>query len=260
MAATSPDDPPGFFGGPTWPRIAPFAVFIALLMAEPYLADVVEPWLDPRWLYAVRSAVTVGVLAWFWGRYVELRGPHGRQGPSGAGTAEGSPKTGEGDGAAGGAGWGGPAGWVAGLALGIVAFVLWIALDVPWATMGELEPYDPTVGGEIHWGFTLTRLAGAALVVPVMEELFWRSFLMRWIDRRSFLELDPAAVSLKALLMTSAVFALEHRLWFAGLLAGLLYGELYRRTRDVRVVVAAHAVTNAALGLYVIATGSWQFW
>ena len=30
------------------------------------------------------------------------------------------------------------------------------------------------------------RWIGATLVVPVMEELFWRSFLMRWFQRTQF--------------------------------------------------------------------------
>jgi CAAX prenyl protease-like protein len=144
--------------------------------------------------------------------------------------------------------------------VGVGVFVLWIALDFPPLVMGEGDPFDPRVDGRIHPGFALTRLAGAALVVPVMEEIFWRSFLMRWLEKPSFLEVDPRQVGPKALLITSAVFAAEHRLWFAGLLAGLLYGELYRRTGDIRVVVLSHAVTNGLLGVYVLATGSWTFW
>lgn len=216
-----------------WPRIVPFAVFIALMVAEPYLADWVEPVLDPRWLYAARSGLTALVLLALWGRYVELR-PEARAGTSA---------------------------WLIGAGAGAVVFVLWITLDFAPLIMGEPEtPFDPTVDGRIHPGFALTRLAGAALVVPVMEELFWRSFLMRWIVKARFSEVEPGEVGWKPLLITSAVFALEHRLWFAGLLAGLVYGELYRRTGDLRVVILAHAVTNAALGVYVLGTGSWGFW
>jgi len=57
--------------------------------------------------------------------------------------------------------------------------------------------------------------------VPVMEELFWRSYLMRWIDQHDFLALAPAAISLKAILVSGLVFGLAHHLWFAGILAGL---------------------------------------
>lgn len=229
--ASAPRRDGGKSGG--WPRVAPFAVFIGLMIVEPYAADLLEPVLDPRWLYATRSAITALVLAVLWRRYSELR----QTNPSSA------------------------AAWLLGVGAGVAVFVLWITLDFTPLVMGEPgNPFDPTVDGRIHWGFALTRLAGAALVVPVMEELFWRSFLMRWLEKPSFLEVEPGAVGWKPLLMTSVVFALEHRLWFAGLLAGLIYGELYRRTGSLRIVILAHALTNALLGVYVLRTGSWGFW
>jgi CAAX prenyl protease-like protein len=93
-----------------------------------------------------------------------------------------------------------------------------------------------------------------------MEELFWRSFLMRWIDRHDFLSLAPALVSLKAIVISSIVFGFEHTLWFAGILAGLAYAWLYRASGSLWPPIIAHAVTNGVLGVWVIQTGQWQFW
>jgi len=93
-----------------------------------------------------------------------------------------------------------------------------------------------------------------------MEELFWRSFLMRWIDARDFLNLDARRVSGMALALTCGLFAVEHSLWVAGLMAGLAYAGLYITTNNLRAPVLAHAVTNAILGLWILATGSWQLW
>jgi CAAX prenyl protease-like protein len=104
------------------------------------------------------------------------------------------------------------------------------------------------------------RLFGLVLVVPVMEELFWRSFLMRWIARRDFLALAPARAGAVAFLLSSALFALEHSLWFAGLLAGLAYGWVYMRTGNVRVPIASHAITNGLLGAWILATQNWHHW
>jgi hypothetical protein len=203
------------------------------MAAEPLLAAWVEPFMDPRWLYGIRSAITAAVLLYFWRAYVELRG--------------GSHAT--------------ALGWLGGVAVGVVVFVLWIKLDFSPLVLGEAEdPFDPLVTGRIHAGLAFVRLAGAVLVVPLMEELFWRSFLMRWLERRNFLGVAPGTVGWTPLLMTSVVFAVEHRLWFAGLVAGLAYGELYRRTGDIRVVILAHALTNGLLGAYVLATASWAFW
>ena len=93
-----------------------------------------------------------------------------------------------------------------------------------------------------------------------MEELFWRSFLLRWIDRREFLTADPRRASWLAFAISSALFAVEHSLWFAGLLAGLAYGWLYMRSRNLWIPIVSHATTNGILGIWILATGNWRFW
>ena len=103
-------------------------------------------------------------------------------------------------------------------------------------------------------------LAGAALVVPVMEELFWRSFLMRWIERPVFQGVAPQSVGLKAIVLSTFVFTLAHTQWLAAVVAGLVYALLYVRTGKLWVAVIAHAVTNLALGIWVVQTEHWQFW
>jgi len=104
------------------------------------------------------------------------------------------------------------------------------------------------------------RWAGAALVVPVMEELFWRSFLMRWIDSPRFELVPPQRVTLRAIALSTFVFMLAHTLWLAAIAAGLVYAWLYVRTGKLWVAVIAHAVTNTLLGAWVIATGNWGYW
>ena len=97
-------------------------------------------------------------------------------------------------------------------------------------------------------------------MVPVMEELFWRSFLMRWIDNPDFEQVAPESVSPKAMLMSSLVFMLAHTQWLGALLAGLLFAWVYRYTRSLWAAVLCHAVTNGVLGLWVVVNGAWQFW
>ena len=104
------------------------------------------------------------------------------------------------------------------------------------------------------------RWIGAALLVPVMEELFWRSFLMRWIQNATFEAVDPRHVGIKAIVLSTFVFMLAHTLWLAAIVAGLAYAWLYRRTGKLWVPVIAHAVTNGALGVWVVMTGNWAFW
>jgi len=149
------------------------------------------------------------------------------------------------------------------LAIGVGAaiFVAWILLDQDWARLGDArDGFDPTRGGAFDWPGTLGRFLVLAAGVPVMEELFWRSFLMRWIDARDFLDRDARGTTRMALALSSALFAMEHSLWIAGLIAGLAYGWLYLRTNNLWAPVVAHTVTNAILGVWIVATGNWHLW
>lgn len=211
-------------------RSIPFLVFIGFMLLEAILAPLLP--LDPRWLYGIRSLLVAGLLAVLWRHYGELRNPEPASGVA----------------------------WAYGVGLGVLVFLLWISLDLKPLAFSADEGFDPTVGGRLHPGFVITRLAGAALVVPVMEELFWRSFILRWLQKNTFLRVDPQSLRWSPILISSLLFASEHRLWFAGLLAGLAYAWLYKRSGNLWVPVASHALTNALLGVYVLATASWRFW
>jgi CAAX prenyl protease-like protein len=205
---------------PVLARAAPFAAFIVFLAAFPQLP-------------LLRGLVVAALLAFFWRHYAELR------------TARLSTRQA-----------------LIAIGIGALVFGAWIALDEPWARLGDGSPgYAPLApDGSIDWARALPRLAILALLVPVMEELFWRSFLLRWIDARDFLGMDARKASRTALLATSGLFALEHSLWLAGLIAGLAYAGLYMTTNNLRAPVLAHAVTNGILGLWILSTGSWHLW
>lgn len=217
-----------------WARIAPFAVFM-LLLALRGAAPADGSWgFDPRWLYAV-SVVVVAALLLVWRReYGELA----RQlAPSAHEVL-----------------------WA--VAVGLLVFVLWIQLDAPWMTLGTPSAgfRSVTAYGHLDGPLIAVRWIGAALLVPVMEELFWRSFLMRWIDAPTFQGVDPRRVSARAIVLSTFVFTLAHTLWLAAAIAGLAYAWLYRHSGKLWLPVIAHAVTNGALGVWVVATGNWQFW
>lgn len=217
---------------PIFVRCLPFGLYILLLVLEGMLPDWV-PDFDVRWLYPVKAGLVALALVVLWRHYTELKS------------------------------WSLSFGHVfLSLAVGLLVLVLWVNLDAGWMLMGEMgKGYNPTQEtGQIDWMLVAFRIAGAALVVPIMEELFWRSFLQRWVQNPDFLALNPAQIGLKALLIASALFAIEHVQWLAGLIAGLAYGWLYIRTRNLWAPILAHAVTNGGLGIYVVTTGQWSFW
>ena len=118
-------------------------------------------------------------------------------------------------------------------------------------------PYAPAVCG---WPLSIVRLLGSALVIAVIEEFFWRGFLYRWLQKQTFLGVDLGAFRLGQFCLVVLLFGVEHDRWVVGIVAGVAYGVLLLKTRDIWAVSIAHAVTNLVLGLYVLATGYYAFW
>jgi uncharacterized protein len=215
-------------------RIVPFALFMALLIARS-MAPADGSWgFDPQWLYGLSVVAAGAVLALFRREYGELARqtlPDAREG-------------------------------LLAIAAGAIVFVLWVNLDAPWMTIGSPSaPFKPlTASGAIDTPLVVIRFIGAALLVPLMEELFWRSFLMRWLEQPVFQGVDPRRVGVRAVVLSTFVFTLAHTLWLAAAIAGLVYALLYVKTGKLWLPVIAHAVTNGALGAWVVMTGNWQFW
>ncbi len=215
-------------------RVAPFAVFMVVLALRGFVPEDGSWGLDARWLYALQAGLPAVLIAWWWRDYGELA----RQT------------------------WLPLRELLLAVAVGALVFVLWIYLDAPWMTLGEpTASFLPLLDdGSLDWPLLLVRSAGAALLVPVMEELFWRSFLMRWIKSPLFEAVPPAQVGLKALVLATFLFVLVHTLWLAAAIAGLAYAWLYMRSGRLWSAVVAHAVSNGMLAAWVVHTGQWQFW
>jgi uncharacterized protein len=215
-------------------RIAPFVLFMLLLFLRGSLPTDGSIPIDPRWVYGWTVVLVGGLLLWAWREYGELSRP----------TLPSWKET------------------LLAIGVGLVVFGLWINLDAPMFRLGDatasFRPIDAQ--GNLQWPLIVVRLVGATLLVPVMEELFWRSFLMRWIDRPQFETVVPQQVTMKAIALSTFVFMLAHTLWLAAIVAGLAYAWLFVRTGKLWVPVIAHAVTNGVLGVWVVFTGNWSFW
>jgi CAAX prenyl protease-like protein len=214
-----------------WARILPFATYMAFIVIADLLGRMGFNAQDLRWLYAVKIGAVMLMLALFWRDYTELKNAPLRM----------------------------PAAAVA-VVTGIVVLVLWINLTADWMIVGSADGFNPTTDGRLDWRMIAVRIFGAALVVPVMEELFWRSFLMRWVASGDFLQVDPARVGLKGFIVGITLFGFEHNLWLAGIVAGAAYSALYVRYRTLWSAILAHAFTNGLLGIWIVYTRNWTFW
>ncbi len=145
---------------------------------------------------------------------------------------------------------------------GILVFVLWINMDWTFTASGSPLGYNPLLlpEGGIRISMTFFRVAGAVIVVPIMEEIFWRSYLIRYLVGSNIENIAIGTFTWFSFLATVILFGLEHHFIIAGMMAGIIYNIILYKTRSLVQCILAHAVTNLALAVYVISTNKWYFW
>lgn len=151
------------------------------------------------------------------------------------------------------------------IGVGVVVFAIWIGLDPFYPKLpGAGTPWNPQSQFGKHSTlatlFIGVRLIGVTLVVPPLEEVFYRSFVYRWIVNPDFRSVPLGRFAWMPFLVTSAVFGFEHHEWLAGILCGFAYQGLVCWKKRLGDAMTAHALTNFLLGVYVIWKGAWNFW
>jgi CAAX prenyl protease-like protein len=148
--------------------------------------------------------------------------------------------------------------------VGLGVAVAWVGLDGLYPEipgLGRRAAFDPgRLQPPARFAFLAVRLCGLVVLVPLIEELFYRSFLMRWVVDPVYTRVPIGKVTPVGLGVTSLVFAGSHPEWLPALLTGLAWAWLLARTKCVSACVLSHAAANLALGLYVLRTGAWRFW
>ncbi len=225
-----------------FPRVFPFLLFIAFIALESLieflsryftpLAKVAE--YDSYIFYPIKTVIVAVALLFMWNRYTEIDIKKGI-----------SVKN-----------------FLIGFFSGAAVFVLWINMDMKFATLKEPAPYNPFVFENSLFFYLIIsfRLFGSSVVVPVFEELFWRSFVLRYIINPKFEDVPVGKFTWISFVIASIFFGFEHNLWMAGIMAGVSYSLVLYFTRSLFVAIFSHGITNLLLGLYVIKTGNWQFW
>lgn len=152
------------------------------------------------------------------------------------------------------------------VAMGVAICAIWIGLDGHYPRLHEPKSDwfpakhfgDNTAAA---WFFIGVRILGSSLVVPPLEEVFFRSLCYRYIVKADFLSMPLGQFHLASFLIVSTVFGLMHPdRWLAGILCGLGYQWLVIRKGRLGDAIAAHAITNCLLGVWVVWKGAWDFW
>jgi len=155
--------------------------------------------------------------------------------------------------------------------MGAAVLAIWIAPDALWPGYRDFWLFHNSITGaarstlpaRLHGNaaFIVVRVVESALLVPVLEELFWRGWLMRWLIRSDFEKAPLGQYTAFSFWGVAVLFALEHGpYWEVGLAAGVAYNWWMVRTRSLADCMLAHGVTNALLAGYVLMFHQWQYW
>jgi uncharacterized protein len=149
--------------------------------------------------------------------------------------------------------------------VGLFVFAEWVWLDklIPYPHLGKrtaFNPFTEIADPGTRSFFIAVRFYGLAIMVPVMEELFWRSFALRYATSPNWATVPLGAFSWGAFWIVAAVFGLAHPEWLVAVICACGYALLLRWTRSLFACVVAHGVTNLALGVYVLVTRDWAYW
>lgn len=160
-----------------------------------------------------------------------------------------------------------------GVLLGAIGLPIWVLLAkvdllaiLPESIRGWIGGnrigYDPTQIADTfgRTGFIAVRLFGLAVVVPIMEELFWRGFLIRFLVAEPFQKVPLGKYTPMSFAVVTLLFVAAHPEILAALVWGAAINLLFYRTKNLWACVAMHMTTNALLGAYILSTGSWQLW
>jgi len=150
------------------------------------------------------------------------------------------------------------------VAVGVAVFLAWVGLDGRYpllaARPGTFDPIRSYGAGGFAMAFIAVRIAGSTLVVPPLEEVFYRSFLYRYMIRPNFLDVPLSCFSPVSFLVVALIFGGSHFEWLPGILCGMAYQGLVCRKNRLGDAVTAHAVTNFLLGLWVVFRHAYLFW
>ncbi len=216
-----------------WPRILPFAAYMGFIgLGSLFVGGETEGTFD-LWSYPIKTLVVAGLLVFFWSRFHELKSPVFVNWQEALVT----------------------------IGVGLGVYALWVRMDWPWAIQGELSDYNPFVAGStLGLVLAVIRIFGASVIVPIMEELFWRSFLIRYIVNANFETVRLGTFTIGSFAATVVLFGFEHNLWLAGMMAGICYNGLLYWTGRLWPCIIAHGITNLVLGIHVLTTSEWYWW
>jgi uncharacterized protein len=151
------------------------------------------------------------------------------------------------------------------IAVGVAVFVAWVGLDGYYPTLSKRSvSFNPLstygAGSAMAMIFVAIRTIGSSLVVPPLEEVFYRSFIYRFLIKSDFCEIPLGRFDWRAFLIAGVIFGIGHYEWLPGILCAFAYQWLVIRKDRLGDAVTAHAITNFLLAIWVVTHRAYYFW
>lgn len=156
--------------------------------------------------------------------------------------------------------------WIYAIVSGLMIGFFWVHLEgfyppLPESIVGKRTGFNPlkNLDGPLQAVFLVARFLGLVIVVPVIEELFTRDFVLRFVTKPEWETVEPWQFSRNAAIFSTIIFVVGHPEWLPAILCGLIWLALLRYSKSLSALVISHAVANLAIGFYSIVTGDWHF-
>ena len=157
---------------------------------------------------------------------------------------------------------------------GVLGLFVWIGLDRLQTSVPALQrlalmvqgsrvgynPFSEGTPSTQQIAFVIVRLLELTIVVPLIEEIFWRGFLSRFLIAEDFEKVEQGTFTRFSFLAVSVLFASAHAEILAAIAWCMIINGLYSKTKNVWACVLMHAVTNGLLGVYILTTKEWHLW
>jgi len=151
------------------------------------------------------------------------------------------------------------------IATAILVFVLWISPQSFFGFSPRTDGFNPDLlvaHPVVYWSTVLLRFLRLVIIVPLVEEIFWRGLLLRYFIDEKFDRVPFGSFSWVSFAAVTVGFVFVHSPadWLAAAVTGALYNLVAYRTKSLSSCVLAHAVTNLLLGIWIMTTKQWGFW
>ncbi len=242
----------------TLAHVVPFSVFMVLLMVSQYVGEGMlwehdsAPWYrhwPEQLFYPIQAVITTAVLIFFWKHY----------------DFQWSSKV-----------WIGVIAGFIGIGIWLLPTTLydyWGMTSKPESLFEKLtglaprkEGFDPGVFESplAYWSSLIFRIFRAVVVVSLVEEIFWRGFLMRFLLNidGEYWKVPFGKAAWISYFVVTGVFMIAHAPidWLGAFFYGTLTYAVAVWTKSLLACVVMHGVANAVLAWYAMTYAKYGMW